>query len=414
MATHASDNGSGHAEWRFARAAKEGALAVAGDKMSIRAARFKISASVDGRDPRPVLPLAHGDPSVFPAFRTAAEAEDAVAAALRTGKFNCYPAGVGLPEARRALAEHLSSDLPYKLSTDDIFLTAGGTQAIEVVVSVLAQPGANILLPRPGYPNYEARAGLHNLQVRHFDLIPERGWEIDIDSLESIADKNTTAMVAEVARKLGILVIADEVYGNLVFGDTPYVPMGVFGHIAPVLSIGSLSKRWIVPGWRLGWVAVCDPNKILQETKIIASITNFLNVSTDPATFVQGALPHILGNTKEDFFRRIIGLLAETSEICYREIKDIKCITCPHKPEGSMFVMVKLNLYLLEGIHDDIDFCCKLAKEESVILCPGSVLGMENWIRITFAIDSSSLLDGLERIKSFCQRHKKKNLLNGH
>jgi len=94
-----------------------------------------------------------------------------------------------------ALAEHLSSDLPYKLSTDDIFLTAGGTQAIEVVVSVLAQPGTNILLPRPGYPNYEARAGLHNLEVRRFDLIPERGWEIDIDSLESIADKNTTAMV---------------------------------------------------------------------------------------------------------------------------------------------------------------------------------------------------------------------------
>jgi tyrosine aminotransferase/nicotianamine aminotransferase len=107
MATDGGEKGSsGHAaaEWRFARAAaakEEGALAVAGDKMSIRAARFKISASVDARDPRPVLPLAHGDPSVFPAFRTAAEAEDAVAAALRTGKFNCYPAGVGLPDARR-------------------------------------------------------------------------------------------------------------------------------------------------------------------------------------------------------------------------------------------------------------------------------------------------------------------------
>lgn len=344
-----------------------------------------------------------------------------------------WRAGVGLPDARRALAKHLSSDLPYELSSDDIFLTAGGTQAIEVVISVLAQPGTNILLPRPGYPNYEARAALNNLEVRHFDLIPERGWEVDIDSLESIADKNTTAMViinpnnpcgsvytrehlakvAEVARKLGILVIADEVYGNLVFGDSPFIPMGVFGHIAPVLTIGSLSKRWIVPGWRLGWVAACDPKKILQETKILTSITNFLNVSTDPATFIQGALPQILENTKEEFFKRIIGLLEETSEICYREIKDIKCITCPHKPEGSMFVMVKLNLYLLEGIHDDIDFCCKLAKEESVILCPGSVLGMENWVRITFAIDSSSLLDGLERIKSFCQRHKKKNLLSG-
>ncbi|KAJ1259645.1 hypothetical protein BS78_10G175300 [Paspalum vaginatum] len=419
-------------QWQFAGAAKE-ALTGAGDKMSIRAVRFKISASVDPHDPRPVLPLAHGDPSLFPIFRTAVEAEDAVAAALRTGKLNCYPAGVGLPDARRALAEHLSRDLPYKLDTDDIFLTAGGTQAIEVVVSVLAQPGKNILLPRPGYPNYDARAAMNNLEVRHFDLVPERGWQIDIDSVESIADKNTTAMViinpnnpcgsvytrehltkvAEVARKLGILVIADEVYGNLVFGDSPFIPMGTFGHIAPVLTIGSLSKRWIVPGWRLGWVAVCDPSKILQKnSKLITAITNFLNVSTDPATFVQGALPNILQNTNEEFFKRIIGLLAETSEICYREVNDIKCITCPHKPEGSMFVMVKLNLYLLEGIQDDIDFCCKLAKEESVILCPGSVLGMENWIRITFALDSSSLLDGLERIKSFCQRHKK-NVLNG-
>ncbi|KQJ94595.1 nicotianamine aminotransferase A [Brachypodium distachyon] len=418
-------------DWKFARA-KEGVLAISGAKMSIRAVRYKISASVREDGPRPVLPLAHGDPSVFPAFRTAIEAEDAVAAALRTGELNCYPAGVGLPAARRAVAEHLSQSLPYKLSQDDIFLTAGGTQAIEAIIPVLAQPGTNILLPKPGYPNYEARAAFNNLEVRHFNLLPEKGWEIDVDSLESIADKNTTAMViinpnnpcgsvysfehltkvAEVARKLGILVIADEVYGKLVLGSAPFIPMGVFGHIAPVLTIGSLSKSWIVPGWRLGWIAVCDPKKVLQETKIATSITNFLNVSTDPATFIQGALPQILENTKEEFFQGIIALLTESSEICHREIKENKFITCPHKPEGSMFVMVKLMLQLLEDIDDDIDFCCKLAKEESVILCPGSVLGMENWVRITFAIVPSSLLDGLQRIKSFCQRHKNKNLIN--
>ena len=100
-----------------------------------------------------------------------------------------------LPYKNSAVAEHLSVDLPYKLSADDIFLTAGGTQAIEVIIPVLAQPGANILLPRPGYPNYEARAAFNKLEVRHFDLLPEKGWEIDINSLESIADKSTTAMV---------------------------------------------------------------------------------------------------------------------------------------------------------------------------------------------------------------------------
>jgi nicotianamine aminotransferase len=94
------------------------------------------------------------------------------------------------------VAEHLSRDLPYELSSDDIFLTAGGTQAIEVIVSVLSQkPGTNILLPKPGYPNYEARAAFSNLEVRRFDLIPEKGWEMDVDSLEAIADENTTAMV---------------------------------------------------------------------------------------------------------------------------------------------------------------------------------------------------------------------------
>uniref|UniRef100_A0A452ZB19 Aminotransferase class I/classII large domain-containing protein n=1 Tax=Aegilops tauschii subsp. strangulata TaxID=200361 RepID=A0A452ZB19_AEGTS len=301
-------------EWNFA-GAKGGVLAATGANMSIRAIRYKISASVQENGPRPVLPLAHGDPSVFPAFRTAVEAEDAVAAALRTGQFNCYPAGVGLPAARSAVAEHLSQGVPYRLSADDIFLTAGGTQAIEVIIPVLAQTaGANILLPRPGYPNYEARAAFNKLEVRHFDLIPEKGWEIDLDSLESMADKNTTAMViinpnnpcgsvysydhlakvAEVARKLGILVIADEVYGKLVLGSAPFIPMGMFGHITPVLSIGSLSKSWIVPGWRLGWVAVYDPTKILEETKISASITNYLNVSTDPATFIQVSPRYLL------------------------------------------------------------------------------------------------------------------------
>jgi tyrosine aminotransferase/nicotianamine aminotransferase len=102
---HSNGKSNGHVaeqevDWKFARA-KDGVLATTGAKMSIRAIRYKISASMQENGPRPVLPLAHGDPSVFPAFRTAVEAEDAVAATLRTGEFNCYPAGVGLPAARR-------------------------------------------------------------------------------------------------------------------------------------------------------------------------------------------------------------------------------------------------------------------------------------------------------------------------
>jgi tyrosine aminotransferase len=95
----------------------------------------------------------------------------------------------------RSIADYLSRDLPYTLSPDDVYLTIGCTQAIEVMLTVLARPGANILLPRPGFPYYEARAACTHLEVRHFDLLPENGWEVDLQAVEALADHNTVAMV---------------------------------------------------------------------------------------------------------------------------------------------------------------------------------------------------------------------------
>ena len=76
-----------------------------------------------------------------------------------------------------------------------------------------------------------------------------------------------------------MLVIADEVYGHLVYGSTPFVPMGVLGDTVPILTLGAISKRWAVPGWRFGWIAICDPKCILKETKVIHKIiyTYFLS-----------------------------------------------------------------------------------------------------------------------------------------
>ncbi|XP_030932807.1 nicotianamine aminotransferase 1-like [Quercus lobata] len=384
---------------------------------------------VNKDDDRPTVPLGHGDPSAFPSFRTTGIAEDAIVDALRTANYNCYAPTVGVLPARRSIADYLSRDLPYKLSADDVYLTIGCTQAIEVILTVLARPGANILLPRPGFPYYEARAACSRLEVRHFDLLPEKGWEVNLEAVEALADQNTVAMViinpgnpcgnvyshqhlekiAETARKLGILVITDEVYNHLTFGSNPFVPLGTFGSIAPVITLGSISKRWIVPGWRCGWLVTNDPNGILRKTGIVDSIKGCLDVSSDPATFIQGAIPQILENTKEDFFSKIIYIIREAANLCYERIKEIPCITCPYKPEGSMYTMVKLNLCLLEDIGDDMEFCLKLAKEESVIVLPGMAMGMKNWLRITIAIELSILEDGLARIKAFCQRHAKNN-----
>lgn len=95
----------------------------------------------------------------------------------------------------RSVARHLSRDLPYELSADDIYLTSGCAQAIEIICSALARPGANILFPRPGYLFYEARAVFNGMEARYFDLLPKKGWEVDLDGVQALADKNTVAMV---------------------------------------------------------------------------------------------------------------------------------------------------------------------------------------------------------------------------
>ncbi|EOX99490.1 Tyrosine transaminase family protein, putative [Theobroma cacao] len=391
---------NGSKQWRF-QCIKELNPASA---ISLRGVLDLVIGNLRTDDPRPIVPLGNGDPSQFPCFRTSTIAEDAIVDALHSAKYNGYATPLGVPSARRAIADYLNLDLPYKLSADDIYPTSGCIQAIEVALAAIALPGTNILLPRPGFTFYESRAAHNHLQKTVAMVIINPG-----NPCGTVYSYEHLKRVAETARKLGILVIADEVYGHLTFGSTPFVPMAVFGSIVPVLTLGSISKRWIVPGWRLGWLVTSDPNGILRKLGIVDSITGYLNITANPATFIQGAVPHILENTKDDFFSKIIVTLREAAEICYNGIKEVPCLSCAKKPEGSMFVMVKLNISLLEDINDDMDFCKKLAKEESVIIVPaGIAFGMKNWLRITFACEISALEEGLGRIKAFYQRHAKK------
>ncbi|KAF8779199.1 hypothetical protein HU200_002876 [Digitaria exilis] len=394
----------------------------------MRALVGRIYGCVDKSDPRPLVPLASGDPTPFGCFRTAPAAEEAVTAAVASGQHNGYPSATGVTEACSAVARYLSQYLPYELSTGDVVLTAGCNHGIEIMMA----PGANVLLPRPGYPLYEARASLSRLEFQHYNLLPEKGWEVDIQGVEALANANTVAMVvvnpnnpsgavysyqhlakiAETARKLGIMVISDEVYEHFVFGSKPFVPMGVFGEIAPVVTLGGISKRWMVPGWKLGWIALTDPMGILRRKKVSPCLVNIRHACALLFHLIYSMYLMIFKELISQIYRNVMNVMRETAEICYQKLKDIEGITCPHKPEGSMFVMVKLEMPCFDGIYDDINFCCNLAKEESVVISPGSGLGMKNWLRITFAVDPLLLEDGLERLKTFCLRHGNKSIMN--
>ncbi|CAI8606953.1 unnamed protein product [Vicia faba] len=151
--------------------------------------------SLDENNSKRVISLGMGDPTLSTCFPNTKVAEEAVADALHSAKFHGYAPTPGLLQARRAIAKYLSDDLPYELSSDDVFITCGCTQAIDVSFTLLARPAANILLPRPGFPIYELSAAFRQVEVRHYDLLPEKGWEVDLDAIEALADRNTVAIV---------------------------------------------------------------------------------------------------------------------------------------------------------------------------------------------------------------------------
>ncbi|XP_018481522.1 S-alkyl-thiohydroximate lyase SUR1-like [Raphanus sativus] len=415
-------NGGGNA-WRFKgnRAAKEAA------SVSIKSVLSRLFDNCRKDVKGTILPLGHGDPSVYSCFKTSVDAEDAVAESLRSGAANSYSPGVGILPARRAVANYLNRDLPHKLKSDDIFMTVGCCQGIETIIHVLSCPKSNILLPSLVYPLYYSRAIYSQVEIRKYDLVPDQDWEIDLQGIEAIADDNTIAMVisnphnpcgnvytyhhlkkvAEMAKKLGIMVISDEVYKHTIYGENPFVPMGMFASIVPVVTLGSISKGWLVPGWRIGWMAMHDPNNVFKTTGVVESIKEFLNISPDPSTILQFALPNILENTKKDFFEKKNLTFKQNVDMMFDALKEIPCLVCPKKPESCTYLVTKLDLSLLEDITDDVDFCMKLAREESLVLLPGEALGKKNWVRISIGVEKSMLEDAFVRLKVFYARHVK-------
>ena len=97
--------------------------------------------------------------------------------------------------AFRAVAEYNSRDSGISYTPDDVIITAGCTQAIEFSIAALRRRGSNILLPRPGFPLYATFCSYLGVNVRYYDLLPEQGWEIDLEMVERIADKNTIAIL---------------------------------------------------------------------------------------------------------------------------------------------------------------------------------------------------------------------------
>jgi tyrosine aminotransferase len=213
------------------------------------------------------IPLSIGDPTVFGNFKTPQIFVDKIVKALQAFSCNGYLHSAGTVACRAAIAKRYSTEAS-PLTADDVVIASGCSGALDMCITVLCNPGTNLIVPKPGFPLYETLAASKGVDVRYYSLLADRSWEADLAELEAQIDEKTSAIlvnnpsnpcgsvfskehledIVALAERYKVPIIADEIYGNLVFEGSAFFPLGSLSPTVPVLSTGGIAKEFLVPG----------------------------------------------------------------------------------------------------------------------------------------------------------------------
>jgi tyrosine aminotransferase len=369
--------------------------------------------------PLPVHSLALGDPSAYPDFTAYPFVINAVSRCLLENHGNGYTDSQGWRPARETLASAFSYP-NSQLSPDDVIIDIGGTGAIHTVLQVFLNPGDNILIPSPGFPLYKTMALNMEADAILYNLKPTAAWEVDLEDLEQKVNERTKMIVVvnpsnpcgsvfsrehlmEIIAWAGrhkICILADEVYHNMTFGK-PHFPLGSLTDEVPVFTVGALSKIFLVPGWRCGWVLIYDKQNKCAGFR--SAITKVKNMLLHPAPFIMQAIPEIFSNKPENYFEEVMVKIKVRAEVVKRGIDEIPQLHM-EMPEGSLYAMVTVKMAEVE-FEDTIQFAQKFAEEQGVIIMPAEAFLSNSAFRVVLCHPIEVLQECVERLKEFVRAH---------
>ncbi|XP_028666005.1 tyrosine aminotransferase isoform X2 [Erpetoichthys calabaricus] len=329
---------------------------------------------------------------------------------------------IGYQSSREVVASYYTGP-EAPLDAMDVILTSGCSQAIEMAIGVLCNPGDNILVPCPGFSLYKTLALSMGIDVKLYNLLPEESWEIDLKQLESLIDDKTSCIIINnpsnpcgsvfskshlqkilaVASRNCIPILADEIYGDMVFPGSRYYPIAPLSTDVPILSCGGLAKRWLVPGWRLGWILIHD-RKDLFGSEIREGLIRLSQRILGPCTIVQGALKDIINNPSQEFYSSTIHIMKSNADICYNSLSSVPGLR-PVRPSGAMYLMVGIEMEHFPEFQSDVDFTERLVAEQSVFCLPATCFEYPNFFRIVVTVPEEMMVEACNRIQEFCQQH---------
>lgn len=368
-----------------------------------------------------MIALSIGDPTIFGNLPLPKIIEDAVVEAVRSKKRNGYAPSTGYEDTRVAIAEYYS--LPEApLTSRDVVLASGCSGAIDLAISVLADRGQNILVPRPGFSLYRTLAQSLGIQVRYYRLIPEKSWEIDLEDLAAQVNENTACVIVNnpsnpcgsvysrdhirdllgVVDQLQLPIIADEIYADFVFPGHPFIPLASQTTRVPILTCGGLTKRYLVPGWRMGWILINDRNNLFQHVR--PGLTALSQRILGPNTLIQGAVRKILNETPQHFYDKTVAVVQRNAEIFYEMMTKIKGLN-PVMPAGAMYMMIGIDMAHFPSFANDVEFTQAMVSEQSVFCLPAECFQCPNYFRVVLTVPEDKVIESGTRITEFCAAH---------
>lgn len=350
-----------------------------------------------------VVNLCIGEPD----FATPQHIIDAGSYALNHG-YTKYVANAGLPELREAVAEKMTKVNDIPCTAENVMITNGAGQSLMSVLQCLINPGDEVILPDPGFPNYLGYLMLAQAVTVPVPTKEENHFHIKAEDIQkavtsktkviilnspcnptgAVMDRDELIAIGKLAKEKDIYIISDEPYESIIYDGKKLFSIGSVPEIADhVITVNSFSKTYAMTGWRVGYTV--GPTELIKAMTLLQeSLTSSVNAAAQYAAAVALRSEQTATEAMRKTYEERRNALVEG----LNEIKGVSCIM----PEGAFYAFVNIKG---TGLTSQ-DLARKLIEECQVVTTPGDAFGAagEGYLRISYASSRKVLEEAVERI----------------
>lgn len=329
-----------------------------------------------------MLYLNIGDPNLFD-FATPEHVIEATAKAMRENR-NGYAPSSGIAAALSAIGRDAERNNISNIQ--DIFVTTGASEAIDICLSALVNAGENVLTPTPGYPLYTALLAKLEAQEVPYYLDEDNGWQPDLDDIASkinnktraivlinpnnptgsVCDRKTLEGILDLARKHSLVVFADEIYDKLILDGGRHVSIASLDKSHPIVTFNGLSKAYVAPGFRIGWGIISgDRSRVSDYVEAVNKLLRARLSANHPEQFAIS--PALDGDQSHlEILKQKLSRRRDISVDMLNSIPGVSCVA----PTGAFYAFPRLQIE-----QEDELFVQELIKATGVVTVHGSGFG---------------------------------------